>query len=210
MRYGLIVEDIPEVAATLKQHLVAAFPDIQVALAESLTSARRALAETKPDILLLDIGLPDGEGSSLLTEKRIDPTTLVVITTIFDDDTHLFAALRAGANGYLLKDEPEVQLIAALQGIAEGRPPLSPAIARRIIASFTPPVQEGNLSPREVDVLSLIAKGYSLRDAAGLLGLSHNTVAGYLKTVYQKLQVNSRAEATLKAVDLGLVRPSAQ
>ncbi len=210
MRYGLIVEDIPAVATTLKQHLVSAFPDIQVTMAESLAAAQLALTQIKPDILLLDIGLPDGEGSSLLTEKRIDPSTLVVITTIFDDDTHLFAALRAGANGYLLKDEPEAQLIAALKGIAEGRPPLSPAIARRIIASFTPPEQEGNLSPREIDVLSLIAKGYSLRDAAGLLGLSHNTVAGYLKTVYQKLQVNSRAEATLKAVNLGLVRPSTQ
>src|SRR5690606_35763773 len=127
-------------------------------------------------------------------------------TTIFDDGDNVFDALRAGAQGYLLKDETDQQFIQALEGILAGRPPLSTAIARRMMDFFRPQTPNKVLSQRETELLILIAQGQSVRRAAEALGLTQNTAAGYLKNIYQKLQVNSRAAVTRKAIDLGLVK----
>ncbi|MDX5298143.1 MAG: response regulator transcription factor, partial [Gammaproteobacteria bacterium] len=124
-----------------------------------------------------------------------------------DDDEHLFEALRQGADGYLLKDETDERMVHLLRQFAEGQPPLSASIARRILGSFHAPAGSEGLTPREQDVLVLAAKGYSARQISDMLGLSPHTTAGYLKGVYRKLQVNSRAEATLAAIRLGLVAP---
>ncbi len=135
--------------------------------------------------------------------------TSVVMATIFDDDYHIFEALKAGAHGYLLKDQPRVDLIEKLQGILKGDPPLSPSIARRILRYFSQTVETQAASPlsqREEEVLILIAKGYNCRETSKMLGLSANTVAGYTKSIYLKLNVSSRAEVTLEATRLGLVR----
>jgi DNA-binding NarL/FixJ family response regulator len=172
--------------------------------AGTLAEACKILASVTPDLVLLDIGLPDGKGTNLLLDAKLTAESLVVITTIFDDDIHVFDALRAGAQGYLLKDDTDAHFIAALEGIVAGRPPLSPIIAQRIIASFRPLANTNTLSPRETELLVLIAQGQSVRCAAVLLGITQNTAAGYLKTIYQKLQVNSRAEVTRKAIELGL------
>ena len=131
-----------------------------------------------------------------------------MVTTIFEDDGHLFPALRAGAQGYVLKDLPQEQLAAMLVGIERGQPPLSPSIARRLLSFFNPPVpaaspDENPLTERETEVLRLIAKGFSVPKVAEQLGISRNTTAGYLKDIYRKLQVNSRAEATLAAARRG-------
>lgn len=128
---------------------------------------------------------------------------------MYDDDQHLFAALHAGASGYLLKDMPAAQFIAQLRALERGEPPLSPAIARRMIQHFNqqsaqPP---NDLTPREEEVLRLIAKGYTLNQVAELLALSPHTVSGYIKTLYRKLDIRTRAEATLEATRLGLVQP---
>jgi DNA-binding NarL/FixJ family response regulator len=208
---AFILEDLPESQAWLAQALREAFPGIVIDGAGSLAEARGRLgAGLDVDIALVDLGLPDGSGVEFIEAlKRARPETLIVVASIYDDDAHVFPALRAGAGGYLLKDQPVHVIVQALQGIAGGHPPLSPAIARRMLGFFQPaepvPVARPQLTDREVDVLRLIAKGMTQSECARLLGLSQHTVVGYVKDIYRKLDVCSRAEAALVARDLGLV-----
>jgi DNA-binding NarL/FixJ family response regulator len=204
MKTALIIEDNIAVAKNFTKSLMIVFAGIKVHHASTLAEARRLLVDIDPDLVFLDIGLPDGKGTNLLLDGTFTTNNLVVITTIFDDDLHLFDALRLGAQGYLLKDNIDANFIAALEGIVAGRPPLSPSIAQRIIASFRPNIADNLLSPREIELLTLVAQGKSVRSAADTLGVTQNTAAGYMKTIYQKLQVNSRAEVTRKAIELGL------
>lgn len=211
MQRGFILEDLPSAAEWLRQALIAAFPDIEVTAVGDIASARAALRGLEPDIALLDLGLPDGNGLDIIDWlKRERPTCQSVVTTVFADDYHLFPALRAGAVGYLLKEQPQDRIAASLRGIVGGEPPLSPAIARRLLQAFAPVEATGEveqrLSPRERETLCLIAKGYKLPDVATQLGVTRNTAAGFIKAVYRKLNVSSRAEATLEAARLGLVR----
>lgn len=208
----LLVEDVPDVMAWLGRLVRHHFPDSVLRQADTREDALRLVADRAPCLALVDLGLPDGSGVDIIRAlKQARPECFCVVTTIFDDSDHLFSALHAGADGYLLKDEPEEEFVHHLRGILAGRPPLSAAIARKILGVFRPvPEETVRLAPREEQVLTLIARGYSVRKAGDMLGISQHTVAGYLKTIYQKLQVNSRAEATLKAVDLGLVAPLAR
>lgn len=209
-RSALILDDLPACIAWLRQALERAFPGIVIATAASLAEARSRLAELPAlDLALVDLGLPDGDGTTLIPRIRQQrPEVVTVVTTVFDDDAHLFPALSAGAAGYLLKDEAVDALAQRLRGIVEGQPPLSPSIARRLLRHFQPPPAPSaqTLSPRESEVLRLIAKGYSVPEAAELLGLTKHTVAGYVKDIYRKLDVGSRAEATLEASRRGLIR----
>ena len=136
-----------------------------------------------------------------------------IVTSVFDDDTHLFAALGAGASGYLLKDQSREELTAMLQRIADGQPPLSPAIARRLLGFFGPreavTQDDTHLTGRERDVLALIAKGYTTAKVAELLDITRNTASGYVKVIYRKLNISSRAEAALEASRRGIVSPEA-
>jgi DNA-binding NarL/FixJ family response regulator len=209
MQTGFILEDLPESQAWLSQALTESFPGITIVTAYSLQEARTRLAEAPmPDIALIDLGLPDGSGVEMIEYiQRRNPTTLCVVASIYDDDSHVFPALRAGATGYLLKDQPVAAIVAALQGIASGQPPLSPAIARRMLAFFQPAqsLPDPSLTERETEVLRLISKGMTQAETARLLGISQHTVAGYVKELYRKLNVSSRAEAALLARDMGLV-----
>lgn len=205
MQTGLVIEDNVSVSTVMTGYLHQVFPAITVHQVASLQEARAQLHSFTPDIVLLDIGLPDGKGTQLLTESCFNAKSLVIVTTIFDDSDNVFDALRAGAQGYLLKDETDQQFIQAFEGILAGRPPLSPAIARCMMDFFRPQIPNKVLSQRETELLTLIAQGQSVRRAAQALGLTQNTAAGYLKNIYQKLQVNSRAAVTRKAIDLGLV-----
>lgn len=208
---GLIVEDLPQSSEWLRTVLTEAFPDISVETAASLTEARECLKKTKPHIVLVDLGLPDGSGIDLIAELKGNSNSCqCVVTTIYADDSHLFPALRAGAAGYLLKDQPADRLVTQLRGINSGEPPLSPVIARRLLRMFGPEQKSDELdclSPRETETLRLIAKGYRLAEVAESLGVTRNTAAGYIKNVYRKLEVSSRAEAALAASRMGLVRP---
>lgn len=209
-RRALLVDDLAASRAWMAAALVRAFPDIRIEQAGSLAEGLLAAREP-PDIALIDLGLPDGSGIQLIEVLgRVEPAPLCVVASVFDDDGHLFAALRAGAQGYLLKDAAINAVAEALRGMAEGRPPLSPSIARRLLAHFRPPPSAAPASPltaRETDVLRAIAKGYTVQQAAALLAISPHTVAGYLKEVYRKLAVGSRAEATLEAARRGLISP---
>src|SRR5690606_24228873 len=161
-------------------------------------------------LAVVDLGLPDGSGVDIVRRLAGDmPTTLCVVATIYDDDAHLFEAIAAGAQGYVLKDEDASRVVALLGRIESGEPPLSPSIARRILGHFrgvgpVPVEDDAALSARETEVLTLIAKGLTVAETARMIGLKPQTVASYLKTIYSKLNVSSRAEATLEAVRRGL------
>jgi DNA-binding NarL/FixJ family response regulator len=204
----LIVEDIPEVAQWLVRRVDDALLAGKVRVAYSFTEAVSLLQRHEYQLVLLDLGLPDGDGSALIPAiKGGAAGALCIVTTIFDDADHLFTALRAGADGYLLKDESEEDFVSQLKGILAGRPPLSPSIARQILQQFQPAQAEPDvkLTPREQEMLTLVAKGLSVKHAAEKLGISHHTAASYLKIIYQKLEVNCRAEATVRAMNLGLL-----
>lgn len=214
MHYGLVVEDLAAPAQWLTAVLEEAFPGIVVITAPTLADARAAVAAHTPEIALVDLGLPDGSGIDLIRVLAAGSTPChCVVTTIYADDRHLFPALRAGANGYLLKDQPKDKVIASLRGIVNGEPPLSPVIAQRLLRMFGGAPQVGassnetetRLSGRERETLMLIAKGYKLPEVAELLGVTRNTAAGFIKSIYRKLNISSRAEATLEAARLGLV-----
>ncbi len=203
----LVVEDIPDMRHWLRGLVTTIFVDAEVFDCDTLSTARSALDNRTFDLALIDLGLPDGSGVELIRDiKQCSPSTACVVTTIYDNSDFLYAALRAGAEGYLLKDEEEDAFSIRLQGILAGQPPLSPSIARRMLAFFQQAESAApTLTERESEVLALIAKGYSVRHSAELLGLSRYTVADYVKALYRKLQVNSRAEATIKALDMGLI-----
>ncbi|PWR24006.1 LuxR C-terminal-related transcriptional regulator [Zavarzinia compransoris] len=219
---GFVVEDLAEARASLVAALESAFPGIEVFAFADLAGARAwiaaALGPQRRAIGLIDLALPDGSGIDLIRLLAGGyPATLTVVTTIFDDDGHLFDALGAGAQGYLLKDVDLGRLGTYLRRIEQGEPPLSPSIARRMLNHFraaaprpeiVPPEivpDDANLTRREVDVLQLIGRGLRVAEAADVLGLTEHTVAGYVKTIYRKLHVSSRAEAALEAARRGLV-----
>lgn len=210
MKTGIVVEDVPAARDGLAAVLNEAFPGIAVSTAGNVRDGRALLRGLQPDIALVDLGLPDGSGVQIIEQLARDlPSCRCVVTTIFADDVHLFPALRAGAQGYLLKDQPRLRMVQALQGIVSGEPPLSPVIARRLLKVFAPEepaAPDARLSPRERETLSLIAKGYKLPEVAAQLGITRNTAADFVKSIYRKLNVSSRAEATLEAARLGLVK----
>lgn len=222
-RLALVVDDLAPARAWLHKALQQAFDGIRIVEVASIAEALQVLkahatdaqGQDPFDLALIDLGLPDGSGVRIIEALQQRGHCLCVVSTVFDDDAHVFPALRAGAQGYVLKDLPAAALAQMLRGILEGQPPLSPSIARRLLRQFqaTPaerpsaePVQQQEiLTPRESEVLQLIAKGYTVQQSAITLGLSPHTAAGYVKDIYRKLSINSRAEATMEAARLGLV-----
>jgi DNA-binding NarL/FixJ family response regulator len=175
------------------------------------------VSAVKFDLALIDLGLPDGSGVDVVSKLReVQPDAQSVVVSIHDDDEHLFPALQAGAFGYILKEQPRELITEQLQRISQGEPPLSPSIARRVMAYFSakakPQPNNGhampnvNLTDRESEVLLRVAKGYTLPEIGVQLGLSRHTIADYVKQIYRKLNVSSRAEAALEAQRLGLFR----
>lgn len=212
VRDCLLVEDVPATRAWLEASLASVFPGVAISSCGTIRAAYALLdgRDAPFSIAVIDLGLPDGSGLDLVRRLARDtPETLCVVATIYDDDTHLFDAIAAGAQGYVLKDE-DTEMVAGLLGrIGRGEPPLSPSIARRILAHFrsgpvTRAPDDAGLTARETEVLTLIAKGLTVAETARVIALKPLTVASYVKTIYSKLNVSTRAEATLEAVRRGL------
>lgn len=157
----------------------------------------------KPDVVLVDINLPDINGvEAVLQLKPQLPGTQFLMLTVYEDPDHIFAALAAGATGYLLKSTRRTELLEAIAQIAAGGSPMSSGIARKVVQSFTrtpgPKSEIDALSPREQAVLDLLSKGYFYKEIADSLGVSIHTISTYVRRVYEKLQVHSRTEAISK------------
>ena len=221
MKNILLLEDLPEIRAWLKVLINQVFPDAQISESARVHDALGLVSALKFDLALVDLGLPDGSGVDVVASLREhQPECQSVVVTIHDDDEHLFPALQAGAFGYVLKEQARELIAEQLSRMSQGEPPLSPSIARRMISYFSaqanrPGAQQAastqdslmpnvQLTEREREVLLRVAKGFTLPEIGVQLNLSRHTIADYVKQIYRKLNVSSRAEAALEAQRLGL------
>jgi len=175
-------------------------------------SARESLAQGAPDVLLVDLGLPDVSGIDIIREtSRRYPQTDIMVVTMFADETHVLESIQAGATGYLLKDSLPDELIHLIKQLRAGGSPISPVIARLLLKQLRPPehataaVSTAGLSARESEILALIAKGFSFAEIGKLLSVSTHTVTTHVKNIYKKLAVHSRGEAVYEATRMGLL-----
>lgn len=171
----------------------------------SMEEAIEKIPRQVPDVLLSDIGLPGMSGiDGVRRLKELYPNLLVLMLTVYDDDERIFDAMCAGACGYLLKKTPPARLIASLQEVVDGGAPMSPEVARRVIALFReirPPERaEYHLTPHETRLLKLFVEGHNYKTAAVELKVSVNTINFHVRSIYDKLQVHSRSEAVAKAL----------
>jgi DNA-binding NarL/FixJ family response regulator len=180
----------------------------------SFGSMEEALAKIDrelPDVLLLDIGLPGMSGiEGIRRIKDLHPGLSVLMLTVYDDDQRIFDALCAGASGYLLKKTPPARLLESLQEVVGGGAPMSPDVARRVVAlfrEFRPPADARHqLTPHEIRILKLLVEGYNYKTAADELDVSINTIRFHMRSIYEKLQVHSKSEAVSKALRHRIVR----
>jgi len=174
-----------------------------VALYANGEDALVGLPEVKPDVVLMDINLPGINGiECILSLKELNLPMLFIMLTVFENAEAIFDSLSAGASGYLLKQTPPTKLLEAIQDVYRGGSPMSNEIARKVVDSFQRPVNTSKpvigLTNREEELLSYLAKGYLYKEIAELMFISIDTVRSHIRSIYEKLQVNTRTEATLK------------
>jgi DNA-binding NarL/FixJ family response regulator len=199
----IIVEDDRGLREQLVEILETA-PDLKCLGA--FASAEEALPQVlakKPDVVLMDIKLPGISGIQCVAEiKKVLPTMQVIMVTIYEDSERIFRALKAGANGYLVKSSPPAQLLAAIRDVSTGGAPMSSHIASKVVRHFhligISPTESENLSPREREVLDLLACGFIYKEIGDQLKISAETVRTYVKNICQKMHVRSRLEAVAR------------
>ena len=198
-----IVEDDDQVRENLAT-LIGGTPGFEcIGTYASAEQAIENLPRRRPEVVLMDINLPGMSGVECVRQlKLLAPDLHIVMLTVYDDSDRIFHALQMGASGYLLKRSTSEEIVQAIQEVQRGGAPMSSYIARKVVQSFN---RQGpsdkateNLSRRETDVLAYVARGYTNKEIADTLGLSTETVRGYLKTIYSKLHVRSRTEAAMK------------
>jgi DNA-binding NarL/FixJ family response regulator len=202
----LLAEDHPVVRAGLER-LLANEEDITIA--GSAVDGREAVelaAELEPDVVLMDLSMPvlDGIEATRQIHAAHHGAIRVVVLTSFSDREQIVAALNAGASGYLLKDADPDELIRGIRAAAQGDAPLAARAAREILAERTPRPPESSLSPRELDVLRLVARGLPNKRIARELAISEKTVKGHLTNIFQRLGVDDRTQAALWAQRRGI------
>jgi DNA-binding NarL/FixJ family response regulator len=213
-----IVEDDPDFCLAISQAIGAA-TDMCLAKQASTRAQGLAMLYGPPvDVLLIDLGLPDGSGIDVIRAAASQwPSCSIMVSTHFGDEMHVIRSIEAGAVGYLLKDSSPTRIVDEIHSLASGGSPISPNIARQILTRFrqgipsTSAAQEPMapcqlLSGREKEVLDLITKGFTAQEIARLMQLSHFTVRSFVRRIYSKLKVTSKAEAIYEARTLGLLR----
>jgi DNA-binding NarL/FixJ family response regulator len=204
-----IVEDDTPVREILKGWMTGADGFEFVSGFDCAEDSLPALPRQKPDVVLMDIKLPGISGVECVRQLKPQmPQTQFVMHTVYEDSNHIFDALQSGATGYLLKQSPHDELLAALKYVHAGGSPMTSYIARRVAQCFpaTPAPAEADdnllLSPREREVLEMLARGFLYKEIAESLGISIRTVDTYIRRIYEKLHVRSRAQAVARFVNL--------
>lgn len=209
-----IVEDEPDLRDDLSQAIRKSDALRLVGATGSALEAQRFLQSGLTlNVLLVDLGLPDGDGIDLIrTQRRHVPQAKSLVLSVFDDESHVLSALSAGAQGYLLKDATDAELLRAIAEVAHGDAPLSPQVARFVLRVFhVPPAAQSpvppasqpltaeRLTPREAEILTLVSLGHSGQQVAARLGLSHHTVNTHLRNCHAKLEARNRQQAIHRA-----------
>ena len=209
-----VVEDDPLHRERFRDNLAG---DASLLLCGEFATARDAcagMAALAPDVLLVDLGLPDASGFDVIAHARAaSPGTEIMVVSIFGGEANLLRAIESGATGYLLKDSLPADFVAAIHALRAGESPISPPLARLLLRRYqpapaaSPPPPDSPLSPREVAILELVARGISFAEAAQQLFISPHTVKTHVKNIYRKLEAHSRPHAVYIARQRGLIAP---
>lgn len=199
----IIVEDDQTVREGLQMLISGSEGYTCVAACEAAEEALQVLAVQLPDVMLMDINLPGMSGiECVVLVKEAHPEIQVMMLTVFDNTDEVFKSLSAGATGYLLKKTPPAKLLEAITELVNGGSPMSGEIARKVVQTFMKPAvhayPDANLTPREEEILSYLAKGYLYKEIANALFINIETVRTHIHKIYHKLQVRSRTEVLLK------------
>jgi DNA-binding NarL/FixJ family response regulator len=214
-----IVEDTPETMARFVNAIVKRPNDFELLYTtDSGVHMSDWLKDNKPDVLLVDLGLPDISGLEVIIQCRENsPKTDILVITLFGDEIHMIAAFKAGATGYLLKDGNELDLVANIFDIHSGGSPMSPLIARQLLkhlsiegAAVKAPVADlaqkaSLLTLKEKTILQHLSQGFSYQESAALSSISVGTVCSHIKNIYRKLEVHSKTEAIFEARQIGIL-----
>jgi DNA-binding NarL/FixJ family response regulator len=211
-----ILEDDPRLRARLVA-LVQKEGGFHVAAEEGSVAAGIAAFEklvNLPDLCLIDLGMPDGSGLDVVRAIKARCNAKVLIFTVFGDQNSVITALEAGADGFVLKDSKDSELLSAMRAALEGGAPISAAAAahllRKLRVAEQAPVapqqtQDFGLTKRELETLEMLARGFPQREVASIMGVSPHTIGAHVKSIYSKMAVNSRSEAVFEAVQSGLI-----
>ena len=200
-----VIEDQREIGEALAE-LIDSSPGLQCSgFFRTAEAAIEGFAKRVPDVALVDLGLPLLSGvDAIRLLKELYPSLASLVLTVFDDETHIFDALCAGAVGYLVKKTPPGRIVQSIKETVAGGAVMSPAVAKKVIRLFqtvAPPKNVSyNLTPQESRILGLLVEGHTYNSIAAELEISRNTVSTHLKRVYDKLQVHSKSEAVSKAM----------
>lgn len=214
----ILVEDDVTFQQALR-HTFSTAPDmLLVAVLSTRVEGLNILEHAPVDVLLVDLGLPDGSGIDVIRAAHAKwPDCNIMVSTVFGDEMHVMQSLEAGATGYLLKDSSTASIAAEIRSLHQGGSPISPLIARQILMRFrqqdtTPPLRatspnapRARLSAREQQVLEYITKGFNSEEIAGLMCVSRHTVLTFVRRIYKKLEVSSKTEAIYEARNQGLL-----
>jgi DNA-binding NarL/FixJ family response regulator len=215
----IIVEDEPEFRRRFAQ-IIENEPSMRLAgVAANRREAQAIIDKEDFDVLLIDLGLPDGNGIELIKQvSQKKPEADIMVVTVFGDEQHVVSSIEAGATGYILKDSTPADVISCIRLLRAGGSPVSPVVARSVLrairnrmgstspATRTSQPENNPLSARETEILQLLAKGMSFNEIGEILGISPHTVTAHIKKIYRKLAVHSRGEAVYEATQMGLLR----
>jgi DNA-binding NarL/FixJ family response regulator len=215
----VIVEDEPEFRRRFAQ-IVENEPSMRlVGVAANRREAQAILDKEDFDVLLIDLGLPDGNGIDLIRQvSQKKPEADIMVVTVFGDEQHVVSSIEAGATGYILKDSTPADVISCIRLLRAGGSPVSPVVARSVLRAIRNRIgasapaaraaqpENSPLSARETEILQLLAKGMSFNEIGEILGISPHTVTAHIKKIYRKLAVHSRGEAVYEATQMGLLR----
>lgn len=208
----LICDDHRERREALKLLISIEEDMVCIADIENCSNLLKAILQYKPDVILMDIDMPGINGiDAVKLVRSTHPEILIIMQTVFEEDDKIFNSIRAGANGYYLKKTPPEKLIEGIRDVIDGGAPMTASVAKRVLGFFQQqagkPDETFDISEREIEVLTLLMKGYSQKMIAAELSISKFTVNNHLKKIYQKLHVHNASEAVSSAINKKIINP---